>query len=515
MTATGPEARSRQAASPSEPSATGQTLFIWSAVLLAGAISFYIYAASIGWTDEVGGPHNFRQTQTAMSCFYMLRQPLVLAYETPVLGPPWAIPMEFPLYQWLVVLVVKIFGTPLAEAGRFVGVALFLASLVPVYYLLDALRVARPHRLLFLAVLAVSPFYIFWSRTFMIETTALFFSTCYLACGTLALQRNDKRLLAVAAAAGVLAGLVKITTFLVFIIPVGVYCAALFVSRPFFPWEWRRLRDTTVRLVVLVGLPLVFGILWTRFADGVKQQNALGQYLTSAHLSTWNFGTVAQRLSIDTWRLLLERATTLVTADKAFWLSCALVPIVTRRRWKEVLACVALFVAGPLLFTNLHVVHDYYMCANGIFLLAAIGFCVVAILESAGGTRAGIAAVLLTMLLAFSMHRKQYLPIQKQDNRGLAKAIKERLAATDPEAVTIYLGLDWSPVWPYHAERRALMIPEWGYVKDADVRQALANLKGHKIGPILSTGSSRYTVDKLLKEMEALGLDTSKVEKVQ
>ena len=47
----------------------------------------------------------FRQTQTALSAYWLWHDGFRLAYETPVLGAPWAIPYEFPLYQWLVALL--------------------------------------------------------------------------------------------------------------------------------------------------------------------------------------------------------------------------------------------------------------------------------------------------------------------------------------------------------------------------------------------------------------------------
>jgi hypothetical protein len=40
-----------------------------------------------------------------------------LAYETPVWGYPWSIPMEFPIYQWIVALFGLI-GIPIETAGR-------------------------------------------------------------------------------------------------------------------------------------------------------------------------------------------------------------------------------------------------------------------------------------------------------------------------------------------------------------------------------------------------------------
>ena len=45
-----------------------------------------------------------------------------LRYETPVLGPPWSLPFEFPLYQGIVAGLAKIFSTPLDQTGRFVSI---------------------------------------------------------------------------------------------------------------------------------------------------------------------------------------------------------------------------------------------------------------------------------------------------------------------------------------------------------------------------------------------------------
>jgi hypothetical protein len=43
-----------------------------------------------GWTHSISGAaqHGFRQTQTALSTVYLARGAPVLAYETPVIGPP-------------------------------------------------------------------------------------------------------------------------------------------------------------------------------------------------------------------------------------------------------------------------------------------------------------------------------------------------------------------------------------------------------------------------------------------
>ena len=74
--------------------------------------------------------HEFRQTQTALSIQFIEKdQNFSLAYPTPVFGPPWSIPMEFPLYQWVAATLAKHFDWSVAFSGRVVGIICFYLSL--------------------------------------------------------------------------------------------------------------------------------------------------------------------------------------------------------------------------------------------------------------------------------------------------------------------------------------------------------------------------------------------------
>ena len=486
----------------------------WAVILFIAAVIHAIWAVSIGWFDEIGGPHDFRQTQTAISCYYMLEGDMwKLAYDTPVYGAPWPMPMEFPLYQWLVVGVVRILGMPLAQAGRAVSVAMFFATLVPLYSLLGTLGVARPQRLLMMSLLLVSPFYLFWSRTFMIETTALFFSVTYLTFAALYTKHRQSKFIVLACVCGAIAALVKITTFVVFIVP-ALYLLGTDLIR--WPFQWPAFADLRRRIVVAIALVVVAlaaGTTWTRFADAVKEENPIGRYnaSSSAFAKSWVYGTAEQKLSWPTWKTIIGRAPTILTDDKALWLTTGLALLITGRRRKEALACCFLYLLSPLLFTNLHWVHDYYMCANGIFLLGLFGFAIAAIAESAGGMRAAFAGTALAVFLGYTEFRSSYANIQRESHHAAAAMVKGFVADTDPDAVIIYLGMHMSPVWPYYSERRALMIPEWEFLTDDDVRTALENLRGQKIGAVLATPSSRYPLESLIRQMKAAGLDTMNI----
>src|SRR6187402_3033294 len=97
------------------------------AVVLFGLLlAFHAWGASVGWNNRNLPGCEFRQTQTAISALFILREDnYSLAYPTPVLGKPWSIPMEFPLYQWATVALSDTTGISLTVAGRTVSAVCF------------------------------------------------------------------------------------------------------------------------------------------------------------------------------------------------------------------------------------------------------------------------------------------------------------------------------------------------------------------------------------------------------
>jgi hypothetical protein len=141
---------------------------------------WFAVSSSVGRAGSLSDAHGFRQSQTALTSYYLLNGGPVLRYETPVLGAPWSIPFEFPVFQWLVAQTARATGMPLFAAGRLVSEAFFVSNLIALVSLLGRFGVRPVHRLVFVILLLVSPAYVFWPRAFMIESTALFFSVAYL-----------------------------------------------------------------------------------------------------------------------------------------------------------------------------------------------------------------------------------------------------------------------------------------------------------------------------------------------
>src|SRR6266540_3312125 len=152
-------------------------------VVFLAAVLWSLGVASFGWSHAISDAYGWRQTQTAITAYFMQQGGPWLNYETPVLGPPWALPHEFPVYQLVVAALANITGLQLEAAGRAVSLGFFYATLAVAYLLFAELGVSPRHRLLVLSFWLVSPLYLFWSRTFMIESTALFLSLAFLTFG--------------------------------------------------------------------------------------------------------------------------------------------------------------------------------------------------------------------------------------------------------------------------------------------------------------------------------------------
>ena len=151
-------------------------LVLYCAALLALALSGF-------WALKYSGQpiveqHAFRQTQTALSTYWISQSPLTIPYQTPALGSPWAIPFEFPIYEYAVSRSAGLLGSDLQQTGRLVSYAFLLLCLLPVGTMLRRLFPGhwREHLAAFSIVFLSSPLYLFWGRTFMVETAALFFA---------------------------------------------------------------------------------------------------------------------------------------------------------------------------------------------------------------------------------------------------------------------------------------------------------------------------------------------------
>jgi hypothetical protein len=476
-------------------------------VALLGAALIAIFFDT--WRQPLLERHGFRETQTALTAYWLRAGGDFLAYLTPSVGAPWSVPFEMPWYQWLVAMLSRLSGLALDPAGRLMAFAFSLATLVPADYLLTRAGCSRWGRLAFAALYLICPQYAFWGRSFMMETAAVFLGCAYLALVAASLDSRGRRraLLGVAGVVvGLLAATQKVTTFAPFWGGGLVLLAAAFLmgkqddgnGQPgperlgLLPWA-----------LALVVVPVAAVAWWTAYSDGIKSLNEVGQVLTSKNLRAWNFGTLDLRLSPQLWReTLAGRVLELSSMGAPMAAALAGVGLVSLRG-RPALCCLAalgLFLAPFLVFTNLHLVHDYYQTANLVFLLAAVAI----LLDQVRSRWPGRAWLILAAVLASEAYHYStgYLGIQRaapdapmQRTLELAATVREH---TPADAAILVFGFDWSSEIAYYAERKAMTVPEWPVHA-----QALADparfLGGLTLGAVVGCPTEKFPVPALLE----------------
>ena len=444
--------------------------------LLCLGLNFY--CSLIGFSDPISKHHAFRKAQTAISAYYTVRDGFKLAYETPVLGAPWSIPMEFPLYQWTVASVTMLTGMPLDVAGRLVSLFFFYCCLPVIFLLARSAGLGRAQSLLPLCLVLLCPLYIYWSRTFMIESMALFFSLSFLLCFTRYRLQPRNWLLALAVGCGILGGLVKITTLFVSSIPVIIWGASdiftAFRKRGKDTGKIKELFKTAGVYALTLGVPVVLAVLWTRYADSVKARNPLADFLLSSHLTAWNFGTFGFRFSWKCWQGYFDFMQTAQIGPLVGL--CALLPLAIwkspLRNWGILALCA--YLGGPLVFSNLYYVHDYYSYANTVFLVLAMSFGLLSLQRLRWGGAASLVLLLLLGISFGSCYVRGYLPDQAFSTLVPPQCLLLR-QVLDPDEVIFINDQEWNSYGPYYAQRRALMndkkkLPE--YARNAKGHQA-------------------------------------------
>jgi hypothetical protein len=439
-------------------------------VLAAGSV---VYAAYIAVRYSQQAPldfYSFRQTQTAITAYWLYKEGFKLAYETPVAGFPWSVPFEFPLYQYIVSILAKIAPISLNAAGRLVSFTFLVLCLVPARAVIRDLKLGERSFPIFTILLLSSPIYLYWGRTFMIETTAVYFSLAAISLFVKIIKQNEslgtKALFLICMS---LAVLQKATTGFPVLAILGIvyFLKSLRDLRQLdYGKEWPSF--TTRRLffaLAYIGIPLALGIAWTYYTDQIKALNPLGSHLTSSALQKWNWGTINQRLSKDIYenviwhRIFLQNLGGTLGVAILLW---GFISNVKQNVRVSILVSAAMGFAPIFLFTNLHLIHTYYQSANLIFLIFSTAIALSHIASN------GLASLILTAVIATSniyWFDKEFKPtiettFDRNNSRDIAVAEIMKREMPEKMAMVIF-GNDWSSSISYLAERKSYTVPQF------------------------------------------------------
>ena len=437
--------------------------------------------------------YGFRPAQTAISVHYMLHQGAWLANIVPVFGEPWVIIQEFPLYQWCVALLVWVTGTSIDACGRIVSAFFAVATLWPIFLLAKAagLTTTRRFTLLVGALWLLAPVVVFWGRSFLIETTSVFLGLGWLAFYVKFLTRRGFADYLVCALFGVLAAVVKVTTFSGFVTVGFIYTCS-------YIWQRReRLFEDLFALLLAGGTVLYAAVAlarWSSYADGFLAQNPLAALLRISNIPHFYFGTWSDRWSWLLWGWAIRTRDLPEALGSAWYIALfglVILAILRNRSFWTALALIAGYLSVYMFFPVLHIRNPYYQVENVILLCAAIALVIDGLLRRGFYVPAYLILAITIASQTWFLYSGR-LGILLNDDllkhpyylAGLA--IK---AATPPDSVIVGFGMGWGADVPYYAERRGIILPT-GWQPAAFIHQMLFEQRarwfgGRKLGAMV------------------------------
>lgn len=427
----------------------------------------------------------FRQTMTAITVWTFINEGIsVLGYKTPVFGPPWTIPMEFPIYQLTVAFVVKLGIENIDLAGRIAAILYFYLSACFLFLICQKYldTIASTCVLLFYVW---SPFMILWSRNFMIDYASVAFSMGYFYYFTRWLSDSQKiGFFLLTVAFGVLGFLTKVTTLPTVLFPMGYLALkALLVALKNEKYQLSKYIQGNIMFLAALSavflFPIVSFVLWLQYADAVKASSQFTSFLTSANLSEWNYGTWMQRATIDNWTAIAHRIVPYMATfpGLVFLIFGPWLYLRNSHKGGEfvvIFALAALFTIFT--FFNLYWVHDYYLMAVSPSISIVIGFCCYLVLTKLFDNNFKLkmwcyVAILIIAITLYST--RDYLrwsfTVSYDDpihTLHLAKTIRDNTA--ESEYVIVADVFNWDPQYLYYAKRRGFML--WYFEGDESNR---------------------------------------------
>ncbi len=438
-------------------------------ILLAALCFSYSLYIAIKYASQIPlDLYSFRQTQTALTTYWFVKDGFSLAYETPVVGPPWSIPFEFPIYQYIVALASQSFGFSLNATGRVVSFTFLALCLIPVRAITKSLKLSDSVFYIFAALLFSSPLYLYWGRTFMIETTAVFFSVAAIKYFVdIVLIRNSIKNSLLFLIFISLAILQKATTGLPLLALLSVVYLFQIIK------ESNSLKETifnkkSALALVYFGLPLAIGIIWTLYTDQIKALNGFGSQITSNAMVQLSFGTISPRLSSVFYHGVIWKRIFEVNLSGTLGFAVLLMVFFsnTKNSIKWIVAISASMGLLPLfLFPHLHIVHDYYPTGNVIFIIFAIAVCLGHALNYFFEKKIIIFALTIIMVASnysiystvYSVHVKAEYNKENSREYAVSEILKREISQ---DKYFVAFGNDWSSAFSYLSERKSLSVSE-------------------------------------------------------
>jgi hypothetical protein len=474
-------------------------------------IAFFVLIVSlmlrlVNLNNPILEMHGFRQSQTAITVQSYINEGLsVFNYKTPVFAPPWTVPFEFPTYQTSAFFIYKILElfafTNLDISLRVCSIIYFYGGLLFLYLLSSRLFSSNKLSVFIAFFYLFLPFNIYWSRTSMIEFCAVFFSLGYTYFFYVFLKRDNISFFFLSILFGIFAYLTKITTILPYCFFLSYFVIKYLVLHLRSENKINSKAKYTFQIILVVFLPLILGILWTKYTDQIKVLSGV-EGLTSSGLKNWNFGTFSQKFNIANWGGVFSWIKQIIPLEIPI-VTLAFLPFLVMKF--KYFSVVVLSLIGSLLtifvFFNLYYVHDYYFCSIVPFICIITGYFVYYIFQQTPFTLKQKYCLFIFWFLFYGWGQWKNTPYISalfssanihNEFISMTSYIKNHTNQNDLIMVFDY---DWDPSIAYYSNRKALMRPNWDWRERKDLDEFAKNYEL----AIMRSGNDKVNAARLSK----------------
>jgi hypothetical protein len=466
------------------------------------ALIHFIYYVFSYFDASILSVHGFRQSQTAISSLFYIKEGYSIFNKVPVISPNWLIPFEMPLYQLFVAFITEITGLGLIQTGRFIGALAYIIGTFSLYLSTNISKSFKlENKLLYPFLFCVSPIYIFWSRAFLIESSAFMFSALFLFFSLKYLSDSKNKFLLIALILGILAGLVKITTLFSF---TSILCIEIFLlKKKDFPQNFKSLTP----LILLLTIPVIIFRIWTYFADQVKAESVF-KFFLSYEMNKWNFGTLEQRFDLEIIKRIYQYSGFNLTGGKIFIILIVALFIFNYKQWKKNSIILMLYLSPILIFLNLFYRHDYYQYSIGYIIIYYFAFNLdLILLKKEKGFK--LISYVLLLIVTFKSHlnyKRYYLKKQKVIHTKYHQPAQFLKSILKQDEIFYYIGDSWSPALAFKTESYCMMDPDMELRNEKELKLALDSLKKKKIKALVVIGEERFNQDEIRHLIKVLNL---------
>lgn len=428
-------------------------------VLVTGAILITRFPSLD--TNLLDTGHAHRQTHVAWQTRGFYESGIDLLHPiTPVLGEPYEIPNEFPLFQAVASTFASL-GVPLDPANRVTALGFFILTAWLTWLLARELFESRLIPAIALIAFSFSPYALIWSRASVVEYLATAATLGWIVAIIYWFRTRKVSWWALGVISGGIAGLVKGSTpitWLALALIAGPWVGATRRER----WQnWIRLRAHPMFVTLLV-LPYLALAWWTNYADAIKAASPATEPLTVVASRGYWIGSVSQRLDADSWATIFDRVETLLVGPGVLLVLIAAVFVGHRHRRERIgLFLIPVIGIGGLFGSYVEV--EYYLAAVSSALAILVGLAIVSLVRWLGIAAhrrtlsvVGITAawLFLTLFLAAPRWTDVY------HHRGLPKESLEIARNTSENDKVLVGGMWYDPRILYYADRWGLMLAE-------------------------------------------------------